>query len=250
VFKTISDASYSHAEGNSTSTGGLNGVHIMGKFGDANDLSYSWYLANGTSSTNKGIAAKILRTGAAFADIGWFGGGADYAEMFETVDGNPIDVGYFVTFDVGSEKIRKANKENDYILGITSANPVVLGDSAELRWEKKFLTDEWGRVRYHDVVIPAVKDAEGNIVVPEQTESQPMINPEWDPDKEYIPRSKRPEWVAVGLLGKLLVRDDGSCKPGQYCKPNDEGIATASNQGYRVMKRTGPNQILVLFYLK
>ncbi|GAA3334657.1 hypothetical protein GCM10020331_103400 [Ectobacillus funiculus] len=76
-------------------------------------------------------------------------------------------------------------------MGITSANPVVLGDSAELRWEKKFLTDEWGRVRYHDVVIPAVKDAEGNIVVPEQTESQPMINPEWDPDKEYIPRSKK-----------------------------------------------------------
>ena len=68
-----------------------------------------------------------------------------------------------------------------------------------------------------------------------------------DPTKEYIPRLKRPEWVAVGLLGQLLVRDDGTCKPGKYCMPNSEGIATASNKGYRVMKRTGPNQILVLF---
>ncbi|MFC6602911.1 peptidase G2 autoproteolytic cleavage domain-containing protein [Ectobacillus funiculus] len=154
-FETIADANYSHAEGNSTSTGGLNGVHIMGRFGDANDLSFSWYLANGTSPTNKGIAAKILQTGAAFADIGWFGGGADYAEMFETVDGNPIETGYFVTLD--GKKIRKANERDDYILGITSANPVVLGDSAELRWEKKFQTDEWGRILYHDVIIPGPK---------------------------------------------------------------------------------------------
>jgi hypothetical protein len=58
---------------------------------------------------------------------------------------------------------------------------------------------------------------------------------------------KRPEWVAVGMLGKLLVRDDGTCKPGEYCISNNEGIATASDKGYRVIKRTGPNQVLVVF---
>ncbi|MFE4403911.1 peptidase G2 autoproteolytic cleavage domain-containing protein, partial [Bacillus subtilis] len=62
----------------------------------------------------------------------------------------------------------------------------------------------------------------------------------------YIPRSQRPEWVAVGLLGKLLVRDDGTCEVNSYCKSNDEGIATKANQGYRVLERTGPNQVLVL----
>ncbi|GAA3324894.1 hypothetical protein GCM10020331_054580 [Ectobacillus funiculus] len=70
-----------------------------------------------------------------FADIGWFGGGADYAEMFETVDGNPIETGYFVTLD--GKKYEKPTKEMIIFLGITSANPVVLGDSAELRWEKE-----------------------------------------------------------------------------------------------------------------
>ncbi|GAA3324898.1 hypothetical protein GCM10020331_054600 [Ectobacillus funiculus] len=54
---------------------------------------------------------------------------------------------------------------------------------------------------------------------------------------------KRPEWVAVGMLGKLLIRDDGTCKVNSYCQPNDDGIATASDKGYRVMERTGPNQI-------
>lgn len=56
----------------------------------------------------------------------------------------------------------------------------------------------------------------------------------------------RPEWVAVGLLGQLLIRDDGTCKPDGYCLPNDDGIATSSVTGYRVMQRTGPNQVLVL----
>lgn len=245
-FNTIANGAISHSEGLFTNTNSLTGVHIMGKFGFANDMDFSWYLANGTSADTPGIAAKILQNGTAFADVGWFGGGADYAEMFETIDGNPIDVGYFVTFAEESDKIRIANEKDTYILGITSANPVVLGDSAELRWEKKFLTDKWGRIQYQNVLVPAVKDRKGNIVVPEHYEQQPIINPEWNPLQKYTPRTKRPEWVPVGMLGKLLVRDDGTCKPGQYCKPNEEGIATSSHTGYRVMKRTDVDQILIL----
>lgn len=243
--QTVANGAFSHAEGFGTSTNLLNGVHIMGKFGAANDLDFSWYLANGTSANSPGIAAKILRNGTAFADVGWFGGGADYAEMFETVDGKSIDVGYFVT--CSGDKIRRANEKDTYILGVTSATPVVLGDSAEMRWEKKFLTDKWGRIQYHEVVVPAVKDHNGKVIIPEYKETQPIINPEWNPEQEYIPRMKRPEWVAVGMLGKLLVRDDGTCQVDGYCKPNGEGIATASVTGYRVLKRTDSDQILILF---
>ncbi|WP_081811040.1 peptidase G2 autoproteolytic cleavage domain-containing protein [Bacillus sp. UNC437CL72CviS29] len=146
-----------------------------------------------------------------------------------------------------SDKILKALKKDDYILGITSSTPAVLGNSGELRWKNKYVMDEWGRVQYQDVVISAEMDEQGNVISPKHTESQPILNPEWNPAEEYIPRLKRPEWVAVGLLGQLLVRDDGTCKPGKYCIPNNEGVATYSNKGYRVMKRTGPNQILVLF---
>ncbi|MES9738847.1 hypothetical protein ABWK46_16155 [Peribacillus frigoritolerans] len=51
---------------------------------------------------------------------------------------------------------------------------------------------------------------------------------------------------SCGLVGKLLVRDDGTAHVNGYYKPNNEGIATAANQGYRVMERTGENQVLVL----
>jgi hypothetical protein len=52
--------------------------------------------------------------------------------------------------------------------------------------------------------------------------------------------------VAVGLIGQVLVRDDGTCEEEGYCWSNDDGIATAADNGYKVMKRTGPNQVLLL----
>ncbi len=122
-----------------------------------------------------------------------------------------------------------------------------MGNSGELRWKNKYVTDKWGRVQYADVTIPAQTDEKGNVLIPEHTESQPIINPNWDPTKEYVPRLKRPEWIVVGLLGQLLVRDDGSCKAGEYCRPNVQGIATPSDKGYRVMERTDHDQILILF---
>jgi autotransporter adhesin len=243
---TVASGFFSHTEGQSTDANFLEGVHVMGQFGAANELPYSWYLANGTDASTPGLAAKILSNGNVKIDGTVSTPAADYAEMFETVDGLTIDVGYFVTLDGDGDKIRKANSNDDYILGITSSNPSLLANSGELRWKNKFITDEWGRIQYHEVVIPAVTDQEGKVIVPESTETHPILNPEWDSKKEYIPRLKRPEWVAVGLLGQLLVRDDGTCQPKGYCKPNNEGIATASSEGYRVMKRTGTNQVLVL----
>ncbi|WP_063254829.1 peptidase G2 autoproteolytic cleavage domain-containing protein [Neobacillus niacini] len=75
-----------------------------------------------------------------------------------------------------------------------------------------------------------------------------LLNPHWNPDLEYFPRLKRTEWMAVGLVGKLLVRDDGNCQVNGFCKPNDDGIATPAQNGYRVMKRTGPNQIQIFVF--
>jgi hypothetical protein len=49
------------------------------------------------------------------------------------------------------------------------------------------------------------------------------------------------------MLGKLLVRDDGSCAPGGYCLPNADGVAARAEKGYRVLKRTGDRQIQILF---
>lgn len=245
-YYTTASGAYSHAEGEFTSTNLHLGSHIMGKYGEA-DMDYSWFLANGTDSSNQGLAAKIQSDGNAYIDIAWNSGGADYAEMFETSDGNTIPPGYFVTFDLG-KKIRILNGDIDqYILGISSAVPAVLGNSGELRWKGKYETDDWGQIKYQDVAIPAKTNEDGTILIPEYVVRQPVLNPEWNPDAVYIPRRQRPEWIAVGLLGQILVRDDGTCMAGGYCRPNGSGIATMSESGYRVLERSGSHQVLIMF---
>ncbi|MBT2667115.1 hypothetical protein J7J00_16585 [Bacillus sp. ISL-4] len=242
---TVASGFFSHTEGQSTNANLLEGVHVMGQFGAANELPYSWYLANGINASTPGLAAKILSNGNVKIDGTFTTPAADYAEMFETTDGNPIEFGYFVSLE--KDKVRIANGQDDFILGISSANPAYLADSGELRWKHKYLTTEWGEILYEETILPSVLDAGGNVVVPKRTELKPVLNPDWDAAVEYKPRSSRPEWIAIGLLGKLLVRDDGSCEVNGYCMPNGEGIATKAKQGYRVLDRTGTNQILVLF---
>lgn len=38
------------------------------------------------------------------------------------------------------------------------------------------------------------------------TQKRRKLNPAYDPAHEYIPRSERPEWDTVGLMGKLRLR--------------------------------------------
>lgn len=260
---TEADGFASHAEGAGTSAGGIaahsegigtsalrqDGVHIIGKFGQADsgiEGQYSWYLANGTDEKHPGLAAKVIGAfGNAYVSGYLAAGGASYAECFETKDGSPIEVGYFVTTE--GDRVRKANGKDSYVIGVTTAPSGFVGDSRELHWADKYTVDEWGRVQVQEVEIPPYKDEEGKVIIPKRTELQPVLNPAWDPDIPYVSRLKRDEWVVVGLLGKLLVRDDGSCQVNGYCQPGENGIATKAKEGYRVLKRVAPERILILF---
>ncbi|KRF18692.1 peptidase G2 autoproteolytic cleavage domain-containing protein [Paenibacillus sp. Soil787] len=242
---TVANAESAHTEGLGTSAGGNAGAHVMGRFGTATE-PYSWFIGNGTSTSNRGLGAKWLASsGNMFVDGSFVPGGADYAELFETIDGKHMEPGYFVS--VIGKKIRIASSADDYIVGITSATPGIIGDSGEMHWQGKYVTDRWGRVQYREVTLPAQLDEAGRELLPECTELQPILNPNWDPEQEYFPRLKREEWVAVGMLGKLLVRDDGTCEVNSYCKPSQDGIATKASSGYRVLERTDNDQILILF---
>lgn len=241
---TIANGNFSHSEGMTTNTSDLNGAHIMGKFGSAT-TAYSWHLANGLSIMEQGLAARIQADGFGALDMGWSLGGIGYAEAFETIDRKPIEPGYFVTLD--GEKIKRVDNADSYLLGITCAIPAVLSNSSELRWKDKYVTDEWGRIKYHEVKIPALVNQNGNVLIPEHTEIQPILNPKWDTGHQYIPRLSRPDWVAVALFGRILVRDDGTCHVNGYCRSNNFGIATpCKSSAFRVMKRINPKQILVI----
>lgn len=324
-LSTRATGSYSHAEGESTHASGVashasgtltlasgsssyaGGVGTQSKYAqtvvglynivsttsDTNNSSSSelFIIGNGTSSTSRGNAFKVLGDGKTYADGAYASTGADYAEMFEWLDGNEEEedrVGLFVTFDGGTDKIRFANSEDDYVLGIVSATPSIIGDNS-MSWSDKYLKDEWGRILTEEYLVPEVRqtiyyegiydmrlepventyiDEDGQVqtridyamipvtiqeprteefvVSPEYTSTRQVLNPDWNPDEEYVSREDRKEWATIGMIGKLRVRDDGTCQVGEYALPSENGIATASTTGYRVIKRNSENIITVI----
>lgn len=193
-------------------------------------------LGNGTGSAR----ANAFRAAAAgvYSSGSYHSSGADYAEYFEWLDGNPHGEdrrGRFVRLD--GEKILLAESIEDDILGIVSGNPSVVGDSYEDQWQGQYLTDIYGELLTEDYT-----DEDGT------TRKVWVLNPDYNPDKPYVPRSERQEWSAVGMMGKLIVIDDGTCRPNDYCVPTTGGIATRSEGrvGYRVLSRIDDTHIKVL----
>jgi hypothetical protein len=214
----------------------------------------------GTSDANRDNAFRIAFDGQAYGGT-YNTSGADYAEYFEWVDENPDKEdrrGYFVSLD--GDKIKIA-EPRDYVLGVTSGNPVVIGNGGD-DWYNKYLHDDFGGFIYEDVPEAiekidengnVVKDANGNPVMVETGQiiknGRLKLNPDYDPTQEYISRSQRPEWSPVGMLGALAVRDDGTCEANGFAKVTDGGTATksADGTGYRVIKRVSDKVVRIIF---
>lgn len=256
----------SHAEGNSTTASGyvshaegystkaLDNQHAQGHFNNtttATDNSVrgtstgtAFVIGNGTDDSSLSNAFRVTGDGYVYATNAAVQTGADYAEYFEWSDGNPDNedrVGLFVTFDENNqEKIRIANSNDDYILGIVSGMPSVIGNGDE-DWKKRYVLDDFGR--YIQETFEYVIDGET------KTGTKWKENPEYDSTKTYASRNERAEWSAIGLVGILSVYDDGTCQVNGYCKCKNNGIATASEKGadtYRVIKRVTDNIVKVV----
>lgn len=221
---------------------------------DAGAYGITSYLiiGNGTEDARSN-AFRVHNDGSVFGKASYQTAGADYAEYFEMLDGDPGDEdlrGYFVT--VVGDRIRKAAPGDDYILGIISANPVVLGNSDPDNWHRRFLKDEFGCYIMRPVTerICTGMDEEGNEVYERVSRMSYVLDPEFDESKDpgYMPRADRPEWQPVGMLGQLIVRDDGTCEVDGYCRVTDGGIATrADDPGWRVIKRVNDHLVKVIF---
>lgn len=175
---------------------------------------------------------------------------ADYAEFFEWDDRNPDKedrVGKFVTLN--REKISIATSNEDYILGIVSGQPFVLGNGDCDTWNGIYLKDDFNRTIYEkvpkttlqknkngEIIKKKVVDENGDIVY----EMRPKLNPDYDSSQVYVSRFDRPEWSPVGMLGVLSVWQDGTLKVNKYCCCNSEGIATSCDEdtknSYRVIR--------------
>lgn len=231
----------------------MNNKFIIGK----GDFSYP----GGSGTTTRANCFRVNHTGV-YASGSYNASGADYAELFEWADGNRERMdraGRFVTLE--GERIRLAGPGDDYILGIVSGDPSVVGDVYDDQWQGMYLTDIFGRPIMEDVEVPAVTETfempdnsttgyreETSVIIPAHTERRQKLNPDYDNSLTYVPRTERPEWAAVGLLGKLVAVDDGTCVPNGWATVGEGGAATASGSRtkYRVMARLDEAHVRIL----
>ena len=160
----------------------------------------------------------------------------DYAEYFESQSGQEIPNGYIVTLD--GRYIRKANGKDKPIGVISGTAGVILGDQM-FHHKNKFLKDEFG-VTQTELQTKEWQDDEGNWYSEEV--EVPIPNPDFDEIVDaYVPRSERPEWNVVGLVGQVFTRIDETVSVNDYIKPQ-KGIGTKdNNEGYyRVLEITTP----------
>ena len=264
---TTASDHYSHAEGistNATNYASHAGGHynaVMTNGGNpSNTTGTAFVIGNGTSSTTLSNAFSVQYSGIVKAKSTITASTtADYAEFFEWLDENPDEedrVGYFVTLD--GDKIRIATNEDDYILGVVSGEPFVLGNGDCDTWNGMFLRDEFRRTIYEPAPkMVEVLDSDGNPtgefeeVEGEFEGTRPKLNPEYDHTQPYISRFDRKEWAPIGMLGVLAVRHDGTAQVNGYVTVNTDGIATACDKNaensYRVIKANSDTVVEIIF---
>lgn len=174
--------------------------------------------------------------GNGFCDGSFSGGGADYAEYFEWEDGNPgSEDRRGMSVCLVGNKILLAHTPGDpiEIIGVVSANPTVVGDAEWNKWKDKYLRDDFGSYIFEDYEVvewvtlneqgeetteTAALETIDSATLPKDAkitvQQRRKLNPEWDPNREYVPREQRKEWSPIGLMGKLRLRK------GQPVNPN------------------------------
>lgn len=257
-YLTVASGQYSHAQGYSA----IAQARYQTAMGTNNVASSSetdkLIIGKGTASWKRANAFRVTDTGT-YASGNYNSSGADYAELFQWADNNPKSAdrcGLFVTLQ--GDKIKLAGPDSDYILGIVSGSPSVVGDVYDDQWQGMYLSDVYGRPIMEEVEVPEeaieVPDPEDSektirqVIIPAHKETRQKLNPAYNPAAKYIPRTKRPEWDAVGMLGKLVARDDGSCQVDGYCAPGRGGVAahSAERTAFRVIERLDDRHIRVL----
>ena len=206
------------------------------------------------ADTGGGVVFKVESSGKVEADGSYASPASDYAEYFEWLDGNTSNEdrrGITVVLD--GEKIRPASNSDDVskIIGVVSALPSIVGDSAWSEWQLAHQKDGYGSFVTEDkeylvwnkfgtftdtdgvkkpnpqpdindynmtsdfqILVSDIEEEKAKGNVPQAaidqnlryTRPSRVYNPDYDPTRDYVPRSHRKEWDAIGLVGKLVVK--------------------------------------------
>jgi len=79
----------------------------------------------------------------------------------------------------------------------------------------------------------------------------PKICEDYDPSLHYKLRTQRDEWGSIGLMGQLVVEDDGTCHIGGFAKVGVDGKVTKSTDPgdlrWPVIRRHSATTVRILF---
>jgi hypothetical protein len=195
-----------------------------------------------TTNTSYGDDEFVFRSdGNAYAGGTWNNNGADYAEYFESLNGQALTVGATVVLD--GDKVRESTAQDpaSAVMGVVrpkepSKASMTIGNTAWNKWSNKYLTDDFDRyvMEDHDVVEweETVVDEAGKESIKQHSyESQNMpsgiivpanavvkthddkgkklqhykLNPAWNSSAEYVNLENRPEWNIIGLIGQVKI---------------------------------------------
>ncbi len=209
--------------------GNLNNTTNCGMFGQYGEASSDERLVvgNGSGTNNRSKCFYVNSFGEVYASGGYHAIGADYAEYFEWADGNPDgEDRRGMPVQLIGDKIAPAH--GDDILGVVSCRASVIGNAYEEHWHGKYKTDVFGAY---------IPDKDG----------RPQLSDDYDPERKYIPRSQRQEWAVIGLVGRLIICDNGKCEPGGYVSARQGvGAPTFTRTNVRCLKRIDNTHIEVL----
>jgi len=171
--------------------------------------------------------------GNGYADGTWNNNGADYAEYFESATGQVIPTGSTVVLENNKVRLATNSDSPDSVIGVVrpkepSKASMVIGNTAWNKWANKYLTDDFDRYIMEDHELIEWTDEDGKehsydsqsvptgLVVPSNAVIKThdangvklqhyKINPEWNPDSEYVNRENRDEWLIIGLIGQVKI---------------------------------------------
>lgn len=194
--------------------------------------------------------------------------GLDYAELFENGDGAAHAPGRLLS---RKGKCGHLAQSGDRILGVVSVCPTVVGGDDGLAWSGRYERDEWGAVIWEDVeverqiedreAVEAYKDRRAQIqasireaesleekralaellaalqkpakVTVREMTRQMRTSPKWDPTREQVPRSERPDqWTVVGLLGQIRISIGEGVSEGDALMPGVDGVGVTATREY------------------
>ncbi len=197
--------------------------------------------------------------------------GTGYSEFFEWHDRNnrPTDpVGYFVTLEGDKIKLATDRDKDDFVLGVVTGTPSLVGNAFENGQSNSYATDNFGRIRTsltpvsdlvetNTQVRQGIREAEldlsqrvGNPLLSNQVSTaisealtstdegtcmtdMPTLVSTCTPTDQNCTQDDSTQWATVTLVGTVPVRDDGRSRVGEYVVPNKEGIARPARRGGR-----------------